>query len=70
VDRLDRVSVYLPAEAALAALDEIAKKEAAEVWFNPGADSPEVLARAKKLGMHVVVACSIVAIGVNPGSLD
>jgi predicted CoA-binding protein len=70
VDRLDRISVYLPPELGLKALDDIAGKPAGEVWFNPGADSPEVIARARSLGLNVVVGCSIVAVGVNPHDLE
>jgi predicted CoA-binding protein len=68
-ERLDRVSVYLPGALGLAVLDDIATKKVDEVWFNPGADDPEVLEKARELGLNVVAACSIVAIGVNPASL-
>src|SRR5438034_531263 len=47
VGRLDRVTVYLPPERALPLLPEIARKPADEVWFNPGADAPEVVAQAR-----------------------
>jgi predicted CoA-binding protein len=67
---LDRVSVYLPPELGLKVLEEIAAKPAREVWLNPGADSPEVVARARALGLNVVVGCSIVASGVSPYELD
>jgi uncharacterized protein len=70
VAELDRVSLYLPAELALTVLDDIARKPVKEVWFNPGADSAEVVARARSLGLPVVVGCSIVDIGVDPHSLD
>ena len=63
---LDRVSLYLPAEPALAALEEIAAHGCGELWLNPGADAPQVVARARELGLPVVVGCSIVALGVSP----
>src|SRR5262245_12437110 len=63
---LDRVSIYLPPPIGLKVLPEIATKGAKEVWFNPGADAPEVLARARELGLNVIAACSIVAIGESP----
>src|SRR5215471_14876501 len=53
VEKLDRVSVYLPPAVGLTVLPDIASKSPAEVWFNPGADSPEVLAEAKRLGLNV-----------------
>ena len=67
---LDCISIYLPPAVCLKALDEIARKPAKQVFFNPGADSPEVLARARKLGMPAIAACSIVAVGVDPHALD
>jgi hypothetical protein len=64
--KLNRVSVYLPPAVALATLDEIAAKGCDEVWFNPGCDSPEVLARAKELKLNAIAACSIVDLGLSP----
>jgi predicted CoA-binding protein len=66
---LDRVSIYLPASVGLKVLDEVAAKPAREVWLNPGADDPQVVRRARELGLNVIVGCSIVDIGVNPHSL-
>lgn len=63
---LDRVSVYLPPPIALAALDEVAEVGCKELWLNPGCDTPEVIARAKQLGLPVVAACSIVDVGFSP----
>ena len=51
---------------ALKALDEVAARGCDELWLNPGSDSPEMLARAKELGLPVIQACSIVALGVSP----
>ncbi len=67
--KLDRISVYLPPTAGLAALSEIAAKGCGELWLNPGADSPELIAAAEKLGLNVVVACSIVDVGESPSEL-
>jgi predicted CoA-binding protein len=69
VPELDRISIYLPPTIGLQALPDIARKPAREVWFNPGADAPEVLAKARELGMNVIAACSIVDIGVSPYTL-
>jgi uncharacterized protein len=66
VEKLDRVSVYLPPAVGLTVLADIAAKSPGEVWFNPGADGPEVLAAAKKLGLNVIAACSIVDLGMSP----
>ncbi len=66
LERLDRVSVYLPPVVGVKAMDTLVGKAISEVWLNPGADAPEVVARAKSLGFHVVADCSIVDIGVSP----
>lgn len=66
VARLTRVSVYLPPAVGLNALAEIAAKGCDEVWLNPGSDSPEVVARAKELGLRPIQGCSIVELGVSP----
>jgi uncharacterized protein len=63
---LDRVSFYVPPEIGLQVIEGLAKKPAREVWLNPGAESPELIARGKALGLNVIVACSIVAIGEDP----
>src|SRR5579859_3633009 len=67
--RIDRVSVYLPAAAAMAVLEEIVQREIGEVWFNPGADHRDVLKKARELGLPIVVGCSIVALGMSPDEL-
>jgi predicted CoA-binding protein len=67
---LDRISIYLPRAVLRPLLDEIAQKPAREVWFNPGADAPDIVERARFLGMNAVVGCSIVDIGVSPYELD
>jgi predicted CoA-binding protein len=66
---LDRVSVYLPPQVGIKLLDEIAKSGAKEVWLNPGTASDELLARAEELGLNVIQACSIVAVGISPHHL-
>jgi hypothetical protein len=60
------VSVYLSPKVGLAVLPTFAGKEIGEVWFNPGAESVEVMAKAKELGLNAIAACSIVGYGMNP----
>ncbi|MBI5773607.1 MAG: CoA-binding protein [Verrucomicrobia bacterium] len=67
--RPQRVSVYLPPPVLLKVLPDIARRGCDELWLNPGTESDEVLAEAARLGLNVVQACSIVAVGVSPGSL-
>ncbi len=52
VPRLDRVTVYVPPENGVGLMDEIALKGADEVWLNPGADAPEVVARRLGPGLE------------------
>lgn len=63
---LDRVSFYVPPHIGLKVIDDVANKKPKEVWFNPGSESDELISRARELGLNVIVACSIVAIGENP----
>lgn len=65
-DSIDEASVYLPADAGLPVMDELAKKQIPIVWLNPGADEPQVVARARTLGLNPRVACSILGIGDTP----
>jgi hypothetical protein len=66
---IDMASLYLPPEIGEQVIGEIARKGIAEVWLNPGAESDELIARAKALNIQPIVACSIVAIGENPYKL-
>ena len=66
MSQLDRVSLYVPPEIGLQLVEEIARKPPREFWLNPGADSPELIARAEALGLNIIVACSIVDIGESP----
>jgi predicted CoA-binding protein len=69
-ERLDRVSVYLRPEVGIKLLEEMRAKAPAasgsEIWFNPGSESPALLARAQELGLNFVAACSIVELGLSP----
>ena len=70
VERLTRISVYLPPQIGLKMLDEVVAKGCDEFWLNPGSDSDEVVAKARELGLDPIVACSIVDVGVSPHQLD
>ena len=63
------VSVYLPPPVLLEVLPDIAAKGCDELWLNPGTESDEVLAEAKRLGLNVIQACSIVGVGLSPATL-
>jgi predicted CoA-binding protein len=63
------ISLYVPPPVVERLLPDIAAKGCDELWLNPGTESESVLAAAARLGLNVVQACSIVAVGVAPGSL-
>jgi predicted CoA-binding protein len=63
---IDMASFYVPPQVGEQVIGEVAQKGIAEVWLNPGADSDELIARARALQIKPIVACSIVAIGANP----
>jgi predicted CoA-binding protein len=64
--RLEKISVYVPPPVMLKLLPDIATKGCEELWLNPGTESPEVVAVAERLGLNVIQACSIVAVGMDP----
>lgn len=63
---IDEASVYLPGDLGLPVMDELAQKQIPVVWLNPGADEPQVVLRARALGLNPRVACSILGIGDTP----
>ena len=63
---IDMATVYVPPDIGLRVMEDIARKGIAEVWLNPGADSDEVVARARALGLNTIQACSIMGIGEVP----
>jgi predicted CoA-binding protein len=64
--RPQKISVYLPPEVLLGALPAIAARGCDELWLNPGAESDAVVAEAMRLGLNVIQACSILAVGLSP----
>ena len=65
-EKLDRVTIYLPPELGIQTLPDIAKAKPGDFLINPGAESDELLAEARRLGLSPVQACSIVDIGLSP----
>jgi predicted CoA-binding protein len=65
---VDIATFYVPPPVGMRILEDVAKKGVPEVWFNPGADSPEVVERAQALGLKTVVACSILRVGSQPSA--
>jgi len=50
---IDMVTVYVPPAVGVRVMDDIARKGIKEVWLNPGADGPEVVARATELASRL-----------------
>jgi predicted CoA-binding protein len=67
-DPIDMATVYVPGSVGVRVLDEVAQKGIGEVWLNPGADDPRVVARARELGLNTITACSIMGIGQSPAA--
>lgn len=63
---IDMATVYVPPEIGLQVVDGLARKGIREIWFNPGAESPALIARARTLGVQPIEACSILGIGMRP----
>jgi predicted CoA-binding protein len=66
---IDIASFYVPPEIGERVIDDVVAKGVREVWLNPGADSDALINKTRALGIRPVVACSIVALGLNPHQL-
>ena len=67
LDGIDRVTFYVPPAIGTSMLEDVATLAPGEFWVNPGADSPELIDRAKELGLEPILGCAILDIGENPG---
>lgn len=63
---VDRATLYVPPEVGLRIIEEIAQKGVKELYINPGAESDELLDRARMLNLKPILACSILAVGLDP----
>jgi uncharacterized protein len=63
---IDMATFYVPPEIGERVIEDVARKQIPEVWLNPGAESDELIARARALQIRPTIACSIVGIGKNP----
>lgn len=66
LQEVDRISVYLHPETVITLLEDIQRLHPAEVWLNPGSESPELLEKAAELELPVIQACSILGAGRSP----
>src|SRR3954452_6622665 len=66
-EHIDMATVYVPSHAGVTVMEELARLGGIEeIWLNPGADDDPVVQRARELGLKVIQACSIIAIGESP----
>ena len=65
-EEVDRATLYVPPEVGLKVIQEIAQKGVKELYVNPGAESDELVEKARQLGLNPILACSILAIGLDP----
>lgn len=64
---IDRATLYVPPAVGASLMPQLAARgDVAQVWLNPGAESPEVLEAARQAGIHPILACSIIDIGERP----
>lgn len=68
-EHVNRASLYLPPSVGMVVLGEIRQKGVDEFLVNPGAESDELIDTARSLGLDPTMTCSIVDIGMSPGSL-
>jgi predicted CoA-binding protein len=66
--KIDMATVYVQPDVAQRLLVEFERKGIPEIWINPGAESDELLAEARRRKLNTIAACSIVAIGRSPYS--
>jgi hypothetical protein len=65
-DDIDRATLYVPPGVGMKIIQEIAEKGVKELYFNPGSESDELIEKAKNLGLKPILACSILAVGIDP----
>lgn len=63
---IDIATFYVPPEIGESVIVEIAAKQIAEIWLNPGSESPALVSRARALRLKPIVACSIIGAGEDP----
>src|ERR1041384_7090674 len=61
-ETIDMATVYVPPEIGITLLEEFERKRIAEVWINPGAESDQLIAEARRRKLNVIEACSIVGV--------
>jgi predicted CoA-binding protein len=68
-EQIDMATVYVPPEIGITLLEGFERKQIAEIWINPGAESDALIAEARRRKLNVIEACSIIGMGRNPYSM-
>jgi hypothetical protein len=68
-DKIDVISIYVPPKVGLTLVNQLASVNAGLVYLNPGAESDDLIEALKEKEIPFVLACSIVAAGMNPSEL-
>lgn len=63
---IDMATVYVQPEVGAALLEQFERKQIPEIWINPGAEDDVLIEEARRRGLNVIFACSIVGIGRSP----
>jgi uncharacterized protein len=64
---IDRAALYVPPHVGEQILPALAARgDVKELWFNPGSETPALLAEARRLGLTTVYGCAIIDIGERP----
>ena len=69
-ENIDIASFYVPSNIGVRVLDECARKGIKRIILNPGAESSELLQRARELNIEAISTCSIRMIGRAPGEFS
>lgn len=65
---IDRATLYVPPHVGLGIVESLAARgDVAELFLNPSTDSPQLVERARQLGLKVTFGCAILDIGEVPG---
>src|SRR5215510_76350 len=63
---IDMATVYVQPDVAMRLLPEFEQKQIGEIWFNPGADSDDLMEEASRRKLNAIFACSIIGVGRSP----
>jgi hypothetical protein len=63
---IDMATVYVQPGVVMELFESFEKKQIPEIWVNPGADSDDVMAEARRRKLNVIFACSILGVGRSP----